>query len=259
MNFHSSGLYFFMSLIKTDALLLKKIKFKNSSYIIQFYTREAGKVSVIGKGAQQMKSQFRGYLEPLNHLSIIYYHKASRDIQTLAKTDLVYNFIKNIDDIVANYYCQAILESLTKMVHHNEENQRLFDFTLKSLHYIDNNPNQPIIGLILFLLWGIKTLGYRIEFDHCHYCDRPLEEFYYDKQDPQPVCHSCHGNHYEKISARHRHWLHAVDLLDPREPINTIQTINAADDVLKFLLTYAGIYFDFNPNLNSLNLMKYIK
>lgn len=248
-----------MSIIKTEALLLKKINFQDSSHIIHFYTREEGKISVIAKGARQIKSQYRGYLEPLNHLSIIYYEKSTREVQILSKVDLIKNFLPDTNDMKSYYLGLAILESLDKLVHHNEENEKLFDMTINVLHFMDRNPGQSDIGFILFLLGAIKFLGYQIDFQHCQYCGRELQGFYFDEKNPQPLCYHCSNPDFETITGHQLTWLRYIDSLNLLQSFKQIKSVEKSGEIIEFLLLYAGMYFDFYPKLHSLELLKYLK
>ncbi|MFP4547802.1 MAG: DNA repair protein RecO [Fidelibacterota bacterium] len=246
-----------MGLIKTEALLLKKVNFRDSSTIIQFYTRDEGRVSIIAKGSRQIKSQYRGYLEPLTHLSIIYYDKPTREIQTLGKVDMIQNFVKDSRNVVATYHGLAILELINKMVHHNEENQKLFQLTIHSLQYIDRYSEESNIGLIVFLLHAIKTLGYQIDFEHCQFCGHELRSFYFEENNPQPVCAHCAGRHYDNITGEQLNWLRVINALNTGHPFQKIMEIKGNGKIINFLLCYAGMYFDFYPKLNSLELLRY--
>ena len=248
-----------MSIVKTEALLLKKIKFQDSSNIIRFYTKEQGKISVIAKGARQVKSQFRGYLEPLNHLSIIYYNKPTRDIQLLSKVDLIHTFINNPQDLTANSYGNGILETIDKLVHHNEETQKLFEMAINILKFIDQNPAQAKEAFLLFLLKSISFLGYGINFDNCAHCEKQLEYFYFDENNPLPVCLHCAGKYFQRISPQQLSWLKKTDSLAINPLFTQIALPPESDKIIDFLISYAGMHFDFYPKFNSLELLKYLK
>ena len=246
-----------MTLIKTEALLLKKINFRDASNIIHFYTREHGRISVIAKGAREMKSQFRGYLEPLNHLSIIYYDKDTREIQTLSKVDLLQQFISNPKEIVANSYGNAIMETIDKIVQHNEESEHLFDMTINLLRFIDKQPEKAEIGFILFLFAAIKLLGYHIDLSRCHFCGEEFSRFYFHENNPQPHCEHCAGKYFDQISYHQLSWLRKADFLDFNKPILATPVLENPAIMKNFLLNYAGTHFDFYPKLHSLELLKY--
>jgi len=248
-----------MALITTDAFLLKKINFRDSSNIIHFYTREQGKISVIAKGARQLKSQFRGYLEPLNLLTIIYYEKDTREIQTLSKVDLKKNYLSKQKDMVAVSYGMAILETLDKMVHHNEENEQLFGITVNILNFLDSNYKEAETAYILFLLGAIKLLGYHVDFSACHMCGAELFSFHFDRNHPQPLCPDCSAKNADFVTGGQLAWLRKADNLDLQKPILTKLSAPNSAIISDFLLNYAGMHFDFLPTLHSLELIKYFK
>ncbi|HSP87123.1 MAG TPA: DNA repair protein RecO, partial [Ignavibacteriaceae bacterium] len=65
-------------IIKTEAVVLSKMDYRDSSNILSLYTKDFGKLSVIHKGARSPKSKKGFIAEPLNHLHIIIYKKDSR-------------------------------------------------------------------------------------------------------------------------------------------------------------------------------------
>ena len=74
-----------MALEKTKAVVLKSFPYGDTSKIARIYTREFGKISVIGKGIRKSKVLQSGYLEPLNYLNLIFYHNTKRQLQIFFK------------------------------------------------------------------------------------------------------------------------------------------------------------------------------
>ena len=54
----------------TDAYVLKKTVYKESDYIVNFYTRDFGKISVIARNAKKSRKRFGGRLEQFLELEI---------------------------------------------------------------------------------------------------------------------------------------------------------------------------------------------
>ena len=248
-----------MKIIKTEALLLKKIKFSDSSNIVYFYTKEHGKVAVIAKGARQVKNQFHGYLEPLSHLQIIYHEKQFREVHTLTKVDLIHNFYIDVKDLRANAYGMTILEVVSKIVHDNEENVDLFKIIINMLSAIEQNPLRADIALILFMMGAIKLLGYHINLENCHYCGVQLDGFFYHESNPQPLCIDCIDKNTKEISKALVFWLKKADSIDLRKKISIQSEILESEKLIDFLINYASVYFDFKPKLHSLELISYLK
>ena len=76
-------------LISTNAIVLKKIQYGETSIICRMFTEDKGKVTVLAKGAWRPKNVSGPLLEPTNHLSIQYYHKDSRNIQILKNAGFI--------------------------------------------------------------------------------------------------------------------------------------------------------------------------
>ena len=81
-----------MPLCKTEVIVLKSINYGETSKILTLYSRTSGKISVIAKGARNIKSRFGGTLEPINYLAIVFYEKESRNIQYLSQVDIIEYF-----------------------------------------------------------------------------------------------------------------------------------------------------------------------
>ncbi|TFB10109.1 DNA repair protein RecO, partial [Candidatus Marinimicrobia bacterium MT.SAG.4] len=76
-----------MPILKAEGIILRRIKYSETSLIVTLYTKEYGKVSLIAKGARNPKSKFVGSLEPGTYVSVVYYHKENRDLQMLSEVD----------------------------------------------------------------------------------------------------------------------------------------------------------------------------
>ena len=62
-------------LIKTEAIILKSMKYRDTSKIVTFYTKEFGKLKGIAKGARTAKVNLVAALEPMTHSMLVIYKK----------------------------------------------------------------------------------------------------------------------------------------------------------------------------------------
>ena len=76
-------------IVSTDAIVLRTVNYSETSIIITLFSKEAGKIVLIAKGARKPKSAFAAQFEPMNILNINYFHKDGRNIQLL-KNSFVY-------------------------------------------------------------------------------------------------------------------------------------------------------------------------
>lgn len=78
-----------MAIIRTEAFVLKAVRFGETSMIYRLFTRDAGVVPVIAKGVRGPKSRFGASLGTFRRLLVTYYRKEGREVQTLSGVDLL--------------------------------------------------------------------------------------------------------------------------------------------------------------------------
>lgn len=154
-----------MSIIKTDALVLKSIKYGDSSKIVSLYSKELGKMKVIIKSARNYKSGMSGKFESLNYLTVILYYKKSRDLQNIYKAEFVRSFgniIKEFSKLRAAY---KIIEILNKSLPDLDPNPVLYDIALDFFTNLNLNESDSEILLLNFQIEFLKLSGLLPEFD----------------------------------------------------------------------------------------------
>ena len=73
---------------KTEAVVLRSLRFSEADRILHLYTRERGRVGAIAKGVRKITSRFGARLEPLSHVNLVL-HEGSGELQTITGVELV--------------------------------------------------------------------------------------------------------------------------------------------------------------------------
>lgn len=159
-----------MSLQKTEAVILRGINHGETSKILTVYTREFGKVAVMAKGSRSSKSRFGGTLEPLNHLSILFYEKKSREVQLLNQADLISAFPAIHADLEKTAIALAVCELLNQLQVGQEPNPLLFRLLLSTLNSIAAAGNNGMNCFRAFQIHLFDIMGFRPHFYGCIGC-----------------------------------------------------------------------------------------
>ncbi|MDY0082086.1 MAG: DNA repair protein RecO, partial [Ignavibacteriaceae bacterium] len=154
-------------IIKTDAVVLSKLNYGDTSSIVALYTETDGKISVIVKGGRSPKSKVGKIFDPLNHLQIIIYKKNTRDVQILSDANLISHFVNLKEDLNALKYGFAIVELVKNLTVEHEVNQKLFKGLIKILNLINDKKENPAYLFGRFLLFFLSELGYDLSIDKC--------------------------------------------------------------------------------------------
>jgi DNA repair protein RecO (recombination protein O) len=73
---------------KTEAIVLRSLRFAEADRILHLYTLDRGRVGAIAKGIRKTKSRVGARLEPLSHVALVL-HEGSGELHTVTGVDLV--------------------------------------------------------------------------------------------------------------------------------------------------------------------------
>ncbi len=74
--------------LKTEAIVLRSIRFGEADRVLHLYTPQRGRVSAIAKGVRRAKSRFGGRLEPFFRLQLVLYEGRS-DLLTVTSVETI--------------------------------------------------------------------------------------------------------------------------------------------------------------------------
>lgn len=246
-----------MTVIKTEALVLKSIPFKETSNIVRLYTKKHGKVSIIAKGARRLKSPFRGYLEPLSYVEVIYYHKPTREIQTLSKIEFIQTFFQNSTEITDTAYAMAVMECIDKFIHGHQKDERIFLLMVNVMKFMDSNRDFIKEAFIYFLLKISATLGYKTDFSTCSVCKQPLKSALYEPSTGRIICRRCADFQERVLLLRDEilDYMRILEKADLEAGLPKFQLAKPSIDVIDFLVSYISYHLDFPVKLKSLEIL----
>jgi len=161
-------------IIKTEAIVLRKINFGDSSRIALFYSKDFGKISGIIKGARSSKSKIGSMVDTINLLQLVLYKKDAREVQLISEVDLIKHYSHIKDDYQKLKYATAIIELLTTMTSENEHNIKLFDGTVRMLSLLDATDENPQFLFVKYFFFFLKEIGYEFQFEHCNVCGKKI-------------------------------------------------------------------------------------
>ena len=159
-------------IITTEAIVLNKIDYGDTSIIASFYTKDYGRLSGILKGGRSSKSKIGKTVDPLNHLEIILYKKDTRELQLVSNTSIITHFPAIKEDYEKMQYALAVIELLKKLTPEHESNLRLFSGTIRILSLIDASKEEAIVLFGRYFLFFLTETGYEPQFESCVSCGK---------------------------------------------------------------------------------------
>lgn len=154
------------SIIKTKALILNSIRWKESSKIVTIYGAQTGRLKIIARGALRNNNSFAGKLETLYLAELLIDSRNSRTLQILKEIDVLNTFQKCRLDFNIFPYALSVLEIVNQICEETQADEVFFNFILTIIESI-NETNKPENIIIYFLLKLASYLGFKPALQHC--------------------------------------------------------------------------------------------
>jgi len=169
-------------IVKVKALVLRCIKFQDTSLIIKCYT-EQGLKSYLLKGILgSKKSPLKiGYFQPLNLLELVANHNDKRTLNSIREVKIAYSYRGISSDVVKQSIVLFLADVLNTSLQEEEVNKNLFKFLETSFQYLDNHSEIANFHLV-FLLKLTKYLGFYPQIKNSDYPYFNLQEGLFENQ-----------------------------------------------------------------------------
>lgn len=158
-----------MSIHKSEAIVLSRYNFRETSMIANFYTRDFGKVSGILKGIRKEPAKFASNIEPFSYNEIIFYRSRSADLHLVSQCDLKESFNNirnNIDKITA---AGLMMELTLSIMPAEDKNEAVFDLLMDCLRALEAG-GMPDKIMTIFKIKILALSGFKPHFDSCVSC-----------------------------------------------------------------------------------------
>ena len=203
-------------LTKDTAICIRAIDFSETSQIVTFFAKAAGKISAIAKGSKRPKSAFDGPIEIFSYGKIVFSDSNKEKLATLTEFEPApplalarkrggAGFTSLSNNLSALNSCLFAAELLNHLTHDYDPHPQLFD---DFLQFLENTQSLTSIKspassiemlalLILFQLSLLKEVGLRPVLNACTNCKTKYEgpktrdEVYFSSSANGLVCRDC--------------------------------------------------------------------
>ena len=163
------------SLDRTQAILLRKTDYSDTSLVAVFYTENYGKIHFMVKGARRAKNSFLGSFEHFSCYEILFLHRPGKHgLTTLREAHLVEGFSPVREDLPSFYHACYIVELLDAMTEMEDPDPVLFEITYDTLDAM-KTPKNLDIKILSFETRLLLHLGLLGDTTLCSSCQESLK------------------------------------------------------------------------------------
>jgi len=156
--------------LKTEAVVLRSIRYGEADRVLHLYSRERGRIGAIAKGVRRVKTRFGGRLEPLFRVDLLL-HEGRGELHTVTSADTVdaHPSLRDRRDALerATQACDAVLRLLDSQ----EPNRAAYNLLCHELRLLDVEPAAATRAQALaFRLKLLLAAGFAPELAACASC-----------------------------------------------------------------------------------------
>lgn len=147
-------------LIKTKAIVLSKIKYRDYDLIVKCFTKHRGAVSYLVRGVlkSSKKNSKAAYFQLLTQLDIEENYKQNQSLHSIREIKLDYQFSSLHTNVLKSSIVIFLSEVLSSVLHEEEQNEQLYSFLETAFRWLDIKEKFANFHL-LFLLNLTRHLG----------------------------------------------------------------------------------------------------
>lgn len=155
---------------------MRRQDLRETSLILNFYTKDFGKIKGIVRGVRGPHAQYGGgSLEVFAHDSIVFYERKKSEFYTISQCDLVefFNPIRgSLERLAYAAYIVELLDSVTQLADKNED---VFELLLNSLRLLSGSSSAKRVTRI-FEIKLLSLLGLMPSLELCANCGQKISE-----------------------------------------------------------------------------------
>lgn len=164
-----------MAIQTTEAFVLNRRDFRETSILATFYSKDFGKIKGILKGIRGERHKYGSSAELFSLNKIVFYEKTKSEFNNITQCDLTDGFFgirKRLNAIAYASYLSELADTLTEP---NEKNAQVYELLYKSFKLLaaGEEPNKIVR---IFELRFLSSLGFAPTLNSCIHCNAVISE-----------------------------------------------------------------------------------
>jgi DNA repair protein RecO (recombination protein O) len=181
-----------MSVYQSQAVVIGRRVLGESDRLVEFYTRDFGKLRGVAKSARRPRSRFGSSLELFTFGEVIFFDSGRSELVRIDHFDILHSFVGVREDLDRLGRGAWAVEALARLAAERDPNSTLFRLLVRTLDSLEGS-SRPRWVSTCFALRAIDLFGHRPRIDRCVACGRsyPFADPILDIEIGGLVCPRC--------------------------------------------------------------------
>jgi DNA repair protein RecO (recombination protein O) len=189
--------------LKSEAVVLRSMRFGEADRILHLYTPNRGRVSAIAKGVRRTRSRFGGRLEPFFRVRLIL-HEGRSDLLTVTGAETVEGFPRLREDAAALDTAARACDAVSRLFEHAEPHPPVFNLLCNELALLDDDHRRATLAnQLAFRLKLLVAAGFAPQLAACASCGEREHLVGFSGAAGGVVCGSCEAGSFPLAEESH--------------------------------------------------------
>jgi DNA repair protein RecO (recombination protein O) len=225
--------------VKTEAIVLRSIRYGEADRILHLYSRSRGRIGAIAKGARKPKSRFGGRLEPFFRLDLVL-HEGRGDLMTVTSAATVDGYPRLRSSGPALGAGARACDAVLRLLDSAEPNEPAYNLLCRYLALLDAASQPRSADLEAALSFRLKlalVAGFAPELASCTRCGEAEHLAGFSGAAGGVVCAGCEAGSFALSEEAHTFMVEALakplSEAPPAEPLALRQVERAVGETLE--------------------------
>ena len=190
-------------MLKTEAIVLRSMRYGEADRILHLYTPQRGRLSAIAKGVRRAKSRFGGRLEPYFRVDLVL-HEGRGDLHTVTSADTVAAHPALRTDARCLDAAARACDAVNRLFADGEAHPGVYHLLTNELALLDADPAQATrANALAFRLKLLLAAGFAPQLSSCAACGDPEHLSGFSGAAGGVVCGSCEASAFALAQESH--------------------------------------------------------
>jgi DNA repair protein RecO (recombination protein O) len=198
--------------LKTEAIVMRSIRYGEADRILHLYTAQRGRVGAIAKGARRPKSRFGGRLEPFFRLDLLL-HEGRGELLTVTQVNTVAGYSRLRASGPALGAGARACDAVLRLLDSAEPNPPAYNLLCRYLALLDDPAAPEAASLPTALSFRLKlalAAGFSPELTSCARCGEGEHLVGFSGAAGGVVCAGCEAGSFPLSEEAHRFMVEAI-------------------------------------------------
>lgn len=179
-----------MAILHTEAFVLKRAPFRETSLLVTLFTRSAGKIKVLVKGARKDKSALLAALEPFSHIAVVYYEKVKSGVHLASSVSILnsHSTLRRCLDRMS--YASYVTELVDLLFGSDDPDDEVFNLLANAYELLERS--SPAVVARVFEVKALEHVGWLPVLARCVLCRTDVvHQVFFNSRNGGILCAQC--------------------------------------------------------------------